>query len=258
MYQGTALLMNFMKYFIFIFFPINFISAQSLNSPLLIAFPEAKPYASSELVNNGFYPELIIEVFNRLNYDIEIIFLPFKRILRMLKEGTLAGAGLVSYDKNREAYLIYPDQPLYIDNINLMGLKEGGKISPFEGIKSLKGVSVGVFRGSQIESELIKNDVDYEPVETIEMSLRMLLANRIDFVISPEVMSKYLLKNRFNRSENNLIEYYQRPLKYDRHFLTFSKKMPNVKAVSFNFDRTLLSLKADGTYKKIKDKYHLP
>ncbi len=240
-----------------IYFFSNESDAEQIKGPLVIGAPESKPFASKELQNGGFYPELIKEIFHRMKYDIKIEFLPFKRIIIMLEEGTLAGSALVSYKEGRTRFLIYPENELYTDKLKVFGLKNGKTLEKFAGLESLRGSTVGTFRGGFIEKELAVIGVKSESVNTTEQNIKKLLAGRIDFIISPEMTLKYLLKQHFSADEQVRIIGYDPPYKSDKHYVAFSKEFPDALEISKAFTHGLHLIKEDGTFDKIKAKYSL-
>lgn len=229
-----------------------------VSKQLTIGVPEAAPFASPNLANGGFYPELVQAIANKVGYDVKIIFLPFKRILRMLKAGSLSGAALVSYKAERTHFLIYPKNELYLDKIKIFGLKNGTTLEQFTNLSSLKGSTVGTFRGGFIESELLKHGIAYEPVSTVNQNIQKLLFGRVDYVLSPEIVFEYQLKQQFSLHDQQRIISYNPAYKVDKHYLTFSRAIPNAEEITDIFAHGLALIHADGTFDKIKEKYDFP
>ncbi|MCP4671832.1 MAG: transporter substrate-binding domain-containing protein [Desulfobacula sp.] len=232
--------------------------AEQKKGRLVIGTPTAEPFAGEDLEKGGFYPELIKEIFHRTGYEVKVKFLPFKRILQMLEQGTLTGAALVSYKKDRTRFLIYPENELYVDNLKVFGLKGGKTLEKFTGPESLQGSIVGTFRGGFVEKELAGIGVTYESVSTNQQNIRKLLLGRVDFIILPEMPLKYLLKQQFTLDEQTRIIGYDPPYKVDKHFVAFSKAFPNALEISKDFTHGLYLIQEDGTFDRIKAKYNLP
>jgi len=233
---------------------MSFAANTKSKQPLIIALPDVAPYASPQLSKGGFYPELIRAAFERVNYQVEIRFLPFKRILRMLTEGQIAGAGMVSYKAEREAFLIYPKIALYEDKLRVYGLKKGAFIEPFSGLESLKGYTVGAYQGGFVEKELAKLKISYESTASIAQNVHMLIAGRVDFITTPELSLNYLLNNELKDFADQVIGL-DPPFKSDKHFLVTSKKYPESKTIMDDFNRGLALIKADGRYDEIRQNY---
>ncbi len=156
------------------FFFFNEVDAGQVKVQLVIGIPEEIPYASEDLPNGGLNPELIKEIFHRMECDIKIKFLPFKRIILMLEKGTLTGAAQVSYKEDRTRFLIYPENELYADTIKVFGLKNGKILEKYTGLKDLRGSTVGTFRGGFIESDLAAIQVKYESANTTKQNIKKL------------------------------------------------------------------------------------
>ncbi len=239
----------------FLISSMSFAANTKSKQPLIIALPDVAPYASAQLANGGFYPELIRTAFERVDYQVEIRFLPFKRILRMLTEGQIAGAGMVSYKAEREAFLIYPKIALYEDKLRVYGLKKGAFIEHFSGLESLKGYTVGAYQGGFVEKELAKLKISYESTASIAQNVHMLIAGRVDFIASPELPLSYVLNNELDRRVADKVIRLDPPFKLDKHYLAFSKFFPNTIKISADFSRGLTLIKAEGTFDKIKKRY---
>ncbi len=239
--------------FLLLFF--NGTKAEQLKRRLVIGTPKSDPFASEDIPNGGFYPELIKEIFHQMKYDVEIRFLPFKRIILMLENGTIAGSALVSYQEARTRFLIYPEKALYTDKLKIFGLKTGLTMAKFVGLENLKGSTVGTFRGGFVEKELAKIGVRYEPVATHEQNIGKLLSGRIDYIIAPEVTLKYLIKQQVSVDNQAKIIGYDPPYKEDKHYVAFSKAYPNALEISKDFTQGLYLIQENGTFDKIKAKY---
>ncbi len=229
--------------------------AEQIKGQIVIGAPESKPFAGEVLPSGGFYPELIKEIFHRMKYDVKISFLPFKRIIMMLEDGTLAGSALISYQKDRTRFLIYPENALYVDKIKIFGLKTGKTLEKFAGLESLRSSVVGTFRGGFVEQKLSVIGVKYEAVDAHEQNIGKLLLGRIDFIICPEMTLQYLLKHQFSADEQAAVVGYDPPYTLDKHYVAFSKAFPGASEISKDFTRGLHLIQEDGTFDKIKAKY---
>lgn len=245
----------------FVFFALSIllfsISTVKANEspPLLIGMPDVLPYSSPQLPHYGFYPELIEAAFTRVDISVSFVFLPFKRILKMLEAGLLVGAGSVSHKPEREAFLLYPKEPLYTDKIRVFQASTNPNRPKFRGLASLKGSTIGTFGGGFIEKELAKHKVDYESASSATQHIRMLLSGRVNFIISPELPLNYALKKDINNVAAGDILALRPAYKEDKQYLAFAKNHPDSLRVIDAFNLGLSLIKKDGTYNKIKAKY---
>lgn len=62
----------------------------------------------------GIHVDIVNEVFKRIDLNVEIESIPWKRCLKMVEDGQRDGVFAVSYNKDRARYLLYPKEPLDI------------------------------------------------------------------------------------------------------------------------------------------------
>ncbi len=233
---------------------VNGVLGETSKGHIVIGTTEAMPLSGITMVNGGFYPELIKALFQRVGYTTEIKFYPFLRLMVMLKTGTIAGAATVSFRDERTRFLYYPDE-LYAIKLKVFGTKNGELLDKFTSLTDLKGYKVGTLRGSFIEKELVKYGIEFDPVSSFEQNLSKVLNKRVDFILGPEIIIRYILKNNFSVSEQNMIITYDPPYKIDKHYVAFSKKYPGAQNLVKAFNLGLQLIKDDGTYDKINARY---
>ncbi len=61
---------------------------------------------------SGIHVDITHEIFKRVDLNVEIQSIPWKRCLKMVEDGHLDGVFAVSYNEDRARYLLYPKEPL--------------------------------------------------------------------------------------------------------------------------------------------------
>ena len=187
-----------------------------------------------------------------MGIPFKIEMYPWTRCLEMIKNGGAEGIFTLSKSAKREKFLTYPNEPInYSENVFFYNKK---KRYHFDGtMRSLKGLMIATtlnyhYRDDFLKSNLFKHDFAAEDISGIKK-----IANgRDDLFICDKLVGTFLAKQEGVLSK---ITYLQLPLKTRKMYLAFRKNNPkNIKLIR-KFDKTLKSMKKDGTYSKIIHKY---
>lgn len=144
----------------------------------------------------GIHPEVIQAVAQCLGTTATYANLPLRRALGELREGSQdVYLGLLKTPE-REAILIYVDPPYRTDSHKAFYVRkgEGHRVTSFDDLKHLPngvGMSKGskYFRAFDESTEILK-----EPANNTLLSLRMLLAGRVDAVIATDGVGDYIVR----------------------------------------------------------------
>ena len=226
-------------------------AAQAANRNLDIAATEWPPFYGNELENNGFMSEIIREAFNRVDYDVNVNFLPWKRALDGSKAGRYDGLYTVYYRKEREEWFVFSD-PL---PANVWGFykRKDSNIS-FEKFEDLQPYTIGVVRGyvvppgfdeANLKTVLAKDDAE---------NLRKLHKGRLDLVLTDKIVAKYIINTEIPDAVTTL-EWLDKPVSSEVQFLVFSKKVSDHEKILADFNIGLASMTEDGTLKAIMGKH---
>lgn len=208
--------------------------------PFQIEFPE------NDL--KGFDVEVVTEVFERAGIDVEVRFLPWKRVIAVAKKGVIAGMVSCSYQKEREEYLLFSDE--ISKSRRSFATVVGNVLGPMNTFEDAKGKMIVVTSGHGTEKELVKKDVVHESSFTDQASIKMLINGRVDAFYSSRELMQFLAKEM---GVSDKLEYHDVSSKSVHLCLT--KKWQGADALMSKFNKTLKEVKADGTYEAIHSKY---
>lgn len=217
---------------------------------LPIATEHYPPYEMLEAVAGlkGFDYEVAVEIFTRLNYQINIEFFPWKRALSYTKQGKVLGILTCAYAPQRETYMIFSN-PISKRTTGYYVRKgfTGPKPLSIEDVKGQRVASVSAYTSFNALME-----VGILPISSndTESAIRMLQRNRFDYLYLNRQSTDFII-NQFGLS--NLFTFY--PINHKEFFFCFSKNYKGVNKIVQAFNQTLKIIKDDGTYKKIHDKY---
>ncbi len=141
----------------------------------------------------GLHFEVANEVFKRLNIDVDWVFMPWKRCLAMIEQGQVDGIlGLFKLPA-REAFILYPDEPL--SQVQFVLFQARARPHSVNTLQDLKGLTVGTSPGYNYSSAF--NTARYfrrEPGPTHAANLGKLALGRVDLVVTDLNAGRYLLR----------------------------------------------------------------
>ncbi len=219
-------------------------------------------YYDEEGKLTGATVELIREVASRLNREISIVLVPWKRALHLAKNGKSEAICCAGINEERLEYLYFPDINITSEE-NVFFIKKGRTIKLNEDLKDVSAIRIGVMLGylyGQLQSA-IDNDKfkRVQRVPTIEQNIKLLLAERTDIFIGNKIVVIHVLKKmklydkvvilkRPGTDENWIITDW--PV-----YLAFSKTVLKNPSYMEKVSQIIKKIKEDGTYRRILSKY---
>ncbi|WP_319779263.1 transporter substrate-binding domain-containing protein [Maridesulfovibrio sp.] len=186
----------------------------------------------------GIQYELAKIVFNRMNTNFKIIFVPWKRALMMAEAGKVDGVFGLRKTKERERWLIYPEEPLM--HITAVIFKHADDPFEYKGISSLAGKTIGITKGYTYGKEFDESSLFIkEEVSDLHYNFLKLLAGRIDLVAAYRTVGIHTLNEMHIQDRVTICPeaVYLSPL-----YIGFSRK-PGNGEISLEFSRILTELK---------------
>ena len=230
------------------------LSAHSENRIITLATVNWEPFFGSNLPNGGFYTEISKSAFEKVGYQLETAFVPWKRALTGAIHGNYDGLLGAYYTEDRTKYFSYTNA-VYDDELVFFSRAEDD--ITFKELKDLSAYKIGVRRASAQSDKLKK-----EPSLTIEevnedlQSLNKLIAKRIDLFVTGKI---YLLNliNTNHPELRNRIKIVNPAFQVEKLYNPITKKITDHEKIAADFNRGLELIKKDGTYNKILKKYGL-
>lgn len=141
----------------------------------------------------GLDYETTVIVFQRLGIDVEWQFLPWKRCLAMLEQGQADGALDIFHSRERDAMLLYPEEPL--SEVDFVLFYANARPHPFQTLDDLRGLTIGTSPGYLYGAQFSESTLfTQEPAPTHEANFGKLLRGRIDLLITDRRVGRHLLK----------------------------------------------------------------
>ncbi len=233
----------------------------SLNIPnalakdLLVVRVDAN-YPPYEMVVNGelkgLHIDLVKAVAKRLDLNIQIKTLPWKRALDMVKVGDADAITYIGKTAERQVHFIYDAGNVLSSSVyGFVILPERAQQIKFNGeLKSMTDYKIGVQNGYSYGDKV--DNASYlkkQSVKSLEQLVQLLLVRRIDLAIIDE--QEYFQKNK----DGTLIMLMPRIVKRD-YYVAFSVRN-NLEKQSQEFSNEMLSFKKSQKYKDMLSKYEL-
>ena len=201
----------------------------------------------------GIRVEIMTELFKRMGYKYVPDIVPWARAVVMIKEGKADGICSIWYKPEREEFLYYPKFP-YVLEVQAIYQPKGTKEIYYRNLNDFKGLKVGIIRGFSFPKEFMESSLfEIQTVATDKQNFIKLAKGRLDIVISDSIVGDYVikqdgLKDRVYRNKYNYNEGFW-------EYVAFSKKLPDGKFISEEYDRVMKDLVREGFYSSIFLKY---
>jgi polar amino acid transport system substrate-binding protein len=204
------------KYFAFIFCTLFSVFAHSELKPLHMGYGDINHYPFEYMEDGemkGLHVDLINIIANQLGYQVEHKRYPWRRILKMTKNGSLDGVSFIG-GVNTELNYFYFDDNLGLSSNGFYPMVVSAKADKhrFRGdLSELEGLKVAIIRGYNLITQQDKaNGLNFIEVDYEDQLYAMLKTGRVDVAL---VMRSQLLK--YQRGELDGFKVFRRP------FLTF-------------------------------------
>ncbi len=204
---------------------------------------------------SGMLVDVIKEAFKRTGYPVEIAIMPWARCLAEVKAGKVDGIFSVYQTREREEFLTYADEVL-ITQVQAFFVRKDSTIS-FDGdLNKLAELRIGVINetsyGPRLDAELKKGTFKkVDPADSASSNIRKLLNDRVDVIPS---YRHVVLDSARTLGVAGSIKELSPPIEAIPSYLAFSNKKDRRKIIEA-FNEALRSMKKDGTYDAIFNKY---
>jgi polar amino acid transport system substrate-binding protein len=203
----------------------------------------------------GFSADLLKEVFRRMDIPMQIKVLPWKRALKMVRDGKADAVLLAIKTEERQKYADYPDEIFVTEPTSFFVMKDSaitwnGQLSSLSRYKFARplGYSSGAEFDNAVKSGVIPH---IEGSGSPQITIRKLIKGRIDILVA----NRYVILDELKKMDKVGEIKELKPLVAGAPaYLAFSKKR-EMKATIKKYDEVIRKMKDDGSYQKIIDDY---
>jgi len=198
---------------------------------------------------SGFDAEVVRQAFQRMERNLRIEIMPWRRVLASAKNGDIAGVLTCS---PRQSFLM-TDPISTATNALFLPSDHDFKRYPVNNMEDLKkhpDLLIGGVAGYRQLKLLDKLRLKYDTSPDDRSAFKKLFAGRIHVFLSIQEFGEYIL-NQLHLS--HLVKVI--PLQSKQYHVCFSKARADSPRLIKDFNKALHSMRADGTYQAIHNKY---
>lgn len=191
--------------------------------------------------------EAIAEIAKRSGLQLESRFMPWKRGYAEASDGAIDGLCSCSFREDRVALFHFSDA-IGETSVGVFN-RAGDSYPPVTGIDDLRGRSIGVVKGYNLEAELAEADLAYETVSSDSLAHKMLGNKRFDHLYSFKAPIDFLRRN----DPQDDITYTQ--LRTSPYFICLSKAVPETAEMMPRINAAIAAMRKDGSFDEIERRY---
>lgn len=218
---------------------------------ITVVVNHAPPYrivdrTKDEIRFSGFYIDIANEMAKRANINLKYSEAPFKRALAMMENGSVDLMLGPNRTPAREQNMLYLDEELPREK-KVFYLKPNSR--DIEQYEHLRYRTVAVLRGA-VYFDRFDKDRTHSKVEigNYESGLKMVILNRVDTVIIPELLGDYLIRKLGLNIKKASFSHAGRA-----SFIAISKRSPLIEKRNF-LNAILRDMKKDGTFQTLLER----
>lgn len=161
----------------------SFVQAESLERTLRLGCVQWPPYISDKLPGKGFLAELSDLIVTASNQHLDVLIMPWKRVVKGVETGDLDGSLCMFKTEERKSRMHYIEPPLLIEQTVVFHRKE---FTPeIEKLADLNNYHLGILDGSGYQKdEFIQKHPKLTVVNSFENMFKMLAKGRVDLVLA--------------------------------------------------------------------------
>lgn len=204
---------------------------------------------------SGMLVDVINEAFKRTGHSVEIAIMPWARCLAEVKAGKIDGIFSIYQTPERQEFLTYADEVL-ITQVQALFVRKDSTIQ-FDGdLGKLSDLRIGIINetsyGPRLDATL-KNGTfkKVDAADSASSNLRKLLNDRVDIIPS---YRHVVLDSARSLGLAGSIKELSPAIEAIPSYLAFSNKRDYARVIG-EFNQALRSMKKDGTYDAIFNRY---
>jgi polar amino acid transport system substrate-binding protein len=246
--------MKITKYYLYVILLWLFsysVVAMEFPDHTLLGFDDYPPYMY--LQNDtpaGIYPDIVTEAFRKVNLEIHIVILPWKRALKLAELGKAGLIGLLKTPE-RQKFLEFSED--FFSETLVFLVKSGNKF-PYNSIKDIYGKSVGINQGfthgEEFNHAREQGLIKVSDASTDTSNFQRLAAGYVDLIISDKLTAQQIMK-KLNVSSD--LEMLDTALSQVNVFIGFPH-IKNKTEVLNKFNNAIRAMQQDGSLDKIVTK----
>jgi polar amino acid transport system substrate-binding protein len=159
------------------------VSAESFERTLRLGCVQWPPYISDKLPTKGFLAELSQLIVSETNQHLDVVIMPWKRVMQGVESGDLDGSVCMFKTEERKSRMYYIEPPLLIEQTVIFHRSDF--IPQVTKLEDLNQYRMGILDGSSYhKDEFIQQHPKLVDVNSFESMFKMLDKGRIDLILA--------------------------------------------------------------------------
>ena len=227
------------------------LNGESDQKTVTLAYLDWPPYSSESLPSGGPHIEIVRRALAKENYDLKVLWMPWKRCVLSVNLGEVDAYGMAHYSDERNEKVYFSKECVATVAPAFYSLRH--REIPYDGISSLLDLRVGAERGAYVNEAFHQAQwKDIEKISSMSQGIKMLRLGRLDLLVSYKGVLYYEFYRLYPDEKADQVFRQVGPLQSDGGlYVGFSRKVENSEKVRDAFDRGLRELKKSGEYQEI-------
>ncbi len=222
------------------------------NPTIKMATDQWPPYYGENMQNQGPISEISRQVLNKLGYQLNISFTPWKRALEHTRKGKYH-AVLGAYTNKERSLYFWNSDPILSSFVVLFGHIDNKKSVP--DLDALNNQRVCIINGYYYSDEFTNNNfISKVKSNSLRHCFERLIAQRVDYVVADKLVGQALINEQFPAYKNQITTLPLVIAQGTIHIL-WSKQIPENLKLNVLFNNELQRLKESGEIDLIWQKY---
>jgi len=202
-------------------------------------------------VISGIDVEVTKAAFAAVDIPVQILTAPWKRILKSLEYGYIAGALTCSYRPDREKFVNFSDKVSEANQVAVF--KVNADVSELINFDDLHNFKVIAVEGWGIQKELERSQIAHDTTQEMDNGIKSVVFRDVDVFYNGELATLYRAR-QLNLQDKIKIKRFA-DKKSNTFHLCLSQEFSGSENLIKQFNRGLKIIKASGEYDKVYSKY---
>lgn len=213
-----------------------------------IASLDWQPFTGKKLHEGGFMSIMLKEAFALKGYRVKISFMPWARVLKVVKNGEYH-AGYPAYFSNERTKIYHMSQSIMSSPVHLCEKK--GRGLAFDSLESLKPYKIGIVNGYLNAPSFDAADfLNKKPANHDGINIKKLMSGRLDLIVIDRFTANFLAQTSIPEAQGNMT-FLNPALQEKSLHLMVSRAIDLPEQLLKDFEDGIKAIKANGRFQEI-------